>query len=583
MSKKRLVLYIIAVVVIIAGASVGAAVLLSGGEDKPELSEFDAVLEQADAYFEDEEYEKAIEKYEKAIKLDPSKSKPYMDIADAYIALGDYEKAFEVLQLGLDETESERIMAKLSDLLYDNEPEWEEDSAPGIDQPTVTLPQATEPVYTEPIYTEPEYTFDELDKDVLPDVVLENETVKWFAYHDLNATYGQEASYGLELFEQEYGGRIEWVPTTWDNRYTDLATCIVSGQSPDIFPADTMDAIPMGAIKNMFQPVDEYIDFSADYWSDMTAVNDALMFGGKHYIAATSAEPASICVYNRNVIEENGFEDPAELFAQGRWNWDTFEEMCLAFTDPAENKYALDGRAAERAIFNSSGVPLITVEGSTVVLNSNNSAVERIATLMNEMQKSKALYPRLELNGGSVRGGIDGTGMNEGLLLFCPIGMWSIEGANTAYLGNMAGGDIMFVPMPKNPDDEDYPICTNVSGYLLVNGAPNPEGAAIFINCEMAANADYDVQARYVQRLMNDCGWTQEMVDMKYTLIEMCMENPVIDFSTGLTNRIEDISDRMIRELMTPGEMTWDEIKVSYGTSLQALIDETNEMIQQGY
>lgn len=42
-------------------------------------------------------------------------------------------------------------------------------------------------------------------------------------------------------------------------------------------------------------------------------------------------------------MEDNGYDDPAELFKEGKWNWDTFTEMCLDFTDAESDKYALDG------------------------------------------------------------------------------------------------------------------------------------------------------------------------------------------------------------------------------------------------
>ncbi len=48
----------------------------------------------------------------------------------------------------------------------------------------------------------------------------------------------------LLSFQTKYGGKIEYVQTTWDNRYTDLAKAVMANDSPDFFPADDMDAFP---------------------------------------------------------------------------------------------------------------------------------------------------------------------------------------------------------------------------------------------------------------------------------------------------------------------------------------------------
>ena len=40
----------------------------------------------------------------------------------------------------------------------------------------------------------------------------------------------------------------------------------MANDSPDFFPADDMDAFPKGAIKAMFEPIDDVVDFSSDIW-----------------------------------------------------------------------------------------------------------------------------------------------------------------------------------------------------------------------------------------------------------------------------------------------------------------------------
>ena len=56
-----------------------------------------------------------------------------------------------------------------------------------------------------------------------------------------------------ELFETKYGGNIEYIQTTWDNRFNDLSTLVVGGTSPDIFPGQEGDVYPERVINGMFE------------------------------------------------------------------------------------------------------------------------------------------------------------------------------------------------------------------------------------------------------------------------------------------------------------------------------------------
>ena len=84
---------------------------------------------------------------------------------------------------------------------------------------------------------------------------LENTEVKWLAHYDINPADGKVEDPGIRLFKDKYNGKITWVQTDWNNRYTKLASLVSSNDSPDMFPASDMDAFPIGAIQGMFQPI----------------------------------------------------------------------------------------------------------------------------------------------------------------------------------------------------------------------------------------------------------------------------------------------------------------------------------------
>ena len=136
-------------------------------------------------------------------------------------------------------------------------------------------------------------------QDKLPDIELSNKTIKWMAHYDINPSDGKSESPAISLFQTKYGGKIEYVQTTWDNRYTDLAKAVMANDSPDFFPADDMDAFPKGAIKAMFEPIDDVVDFSSDIWSSSQTLNDSFVFNGKHYVAAIDVKPQYVYTTQR--------------------------------------------------------------------------------------------------------------------------------------------------------------------------------------------------------------------------------------------------------------------------------------------
>ena len=422
-------------------------------------------------------------------------------------------------------------------------------------------------------------------KEKLPEgaeTALENKTIKWLAHYDINPGEGQAASPGLELFQSVYGGTIEYLPTTWENRYNDLATKVMSGNGADFFPADDMDTFPRGAIKNQFQPIDDYIDLDSDLWASTKAASDEFMFNGKHYLTIIKTVPKYACIYNTTTIDDNGFEDPAELFANGEWDWDIFSEMCEEFTDAEEDKYGLDGYWYTMAISESCGVPMITLEDGVLVENMSDPQIEKVQNMMYELQKNSVVFPRCD-NDWKTRGsGANGEGLASGLTLFIPIGLYAIEKTpdEVKHFGDVTSGEIMFVPMPKDPDSDTYYISAKVNGYNLCTNAPNPEGFAAYMTCLKVA-ADNGGDEIYEEQLRNDYKWTDEMIEMRELMYEMVTESPVYDIQDGVSADVSTLMQNVSQATMiTGGDATsWTKTRSSNQKSIQILLNEANEEI----
>lgn len=180
---------------------------------------------------------------------------------------------------------------------------------------------------------------------------LENKTIKWFSFYDPfhASTSGNTKALSLELFEEKYDGNIEYIQTTWANRFNDLSTQIVGGEGVDFIAGGDLDSFPKGVTNGMFQSVDDLIDYDSELWAPQKNINDYFELNGKHYLIATQATTGQVVFYNRQTIEGYGFDDPADLLEAGEWNWDTFKGMLLEFCDADSECYGLVQRTAPYA------------------------------------------------------------------------------------------------------------------------------------------------------------------------------------------------------------------------------------------
>lgn len=413
--------------------------------------------------------------------------------------------------------------------------------------------------------------------DIGDDEKLENGKVRWLATYDINPAKGKPKDFSLELFETKYGGSIEWINTTWENRFTDLSTLVVGGDAPDMFPAQEFDTFPSKVVEGMFLPWDEYIDFNdAELWNEGgKKLSDMHMLGGKHYVCATSSESKCLMIYNQKTIDENSLEDPRELLAEDNWTWDTFRNMCVEYCDRENDKFAYDSWYFETQFVLTTGVAPITVENGLVVNNIASPEMERAENFMYNLKKDDLPLPKAEFNWTEQPQRVP-----EGKTLFYPIATWALWETNLSGLGTPE--EIRFVPMPKDPDADKYYLPANMDAYTLCKDAQNPEGAGAFMKCKLIAEKDESAQKITFDQWRKDYGWTDEMFEMWRTVRELTDENPVVSFHSGLPKDVADIVDDRIKQASFNGT-DWATTREEINGLTQVTVDELNEKIKANF
>lgn len=411
----------------------------------------------------------------------------------------------------------------------------------------------------------------------ITDEKLENGTVKWLATYDINPDKGKPKLFALELFETKYGGKIEYIPTTWENRYTDLSTLVLGGSAPDLFPAQEFDTFPGKVIDGMFQPFDDYLDFEDEsLWTEgALKLANAHVMGGKHYVAPVNTDSKCLMIYNKTTMEANGLADPAELLAEGNWTWDTFREMCLEYCDREADQFAYDSWYFETQFVLTTGIAPIAMENGLVKNNIASAELERAENFMYELKKADLPLPKAEFNWTEQPQRIA-----EGKTLFWPCATWALWEADLSKFGEP--GEIMFVPMPRDPNADEYYLPANMDAYALCKGAENPEGAAAFIKCKLIAEKDENALAITENQYREDYGWTDEMFEMWYKVRELTDANPVVSLHMGLPSEVAAIVDDSIKQASFSGK-DWNVTREEINGLTQTTVDEMNHTIQEKF
>ena len=407
------------------------------------------------------------------------------------------------------------------------------------------------------------------------DFDLENKSITFLGSWARNPANGKNKDVALELFQTRYGGEIIDNVVADADRYDTLATLISTDQAPDFFSAGDMDAFPKGAANHMFQPLDEYIDFNDEWWSDKKAMTDKFVYGDSHYVGAVGVEIEVLMIYNKAVMAENGLTDPAKLLAEGNWNWNTCMELMQQFCDKGDENYATDGWWVSSGFSGTTGVPYIGMNDGKVVNNLRDGLLESAQDLLYKIRIENMAYPVWDFGWVS-----NASNVGLGKTLFYPCGMWALTQLDGEYGLNNYGEvkDIGFVPMPKCPYVDEYYVPSRVTGYMLVGGAPNPEGVACYLYCEAAAVGSEEAEQITHDQYINEYGWTEEMWEMRNTIYDMAEEHPCFDFYKGISARMFDSLDNPTKDAYH-NAASWTTTRENIYDRVQAEVDEANKNI----
>jgi len=333
-------------------------------------------------------------------------------------------------------------------------------------------------------------------------------TVKFLGYYDI--TDDQKGLEQCLIFKSEqYGGDIEW--TSCSNGYAyfeKLATLIAADDSPDLLTFESM-AFPYGVSKNMFEPLDEYIDAEDALWEDMKDIIDSYEYNGKHYYYPHRIVTSFALNYDRTTVEDAGLTDPYDLYVAGEWTWDAWREMMIEFCNQDPSHIGFYGTDTMITSFvHTTGTPVISMSPDGEITNNlTHPNVTRAVEYFAELGRNSLLYPADHPHGDWVSPQVWATCSDKILFL----GMepeWTYIAA-TEQIQNPTGvdndihdvvSDFAFVPFPRDPSADAYYASTGTFGYMIPKGAKNIDGAIEFIYL----NRLYETDQNIIDQVRND-------------------------------------------------------------------------------
>ena len=365
-----------------------------------------------------------------------------------------------------------------------------------------------------------------------------------------------------------------------------LTTAISSGDSPDL--VDYADnTFPLIMSKNMYTPLDDYMDLSAPQWSGLEEYINKYKWNGKNYYYpwAYNVSPYFL-VYNRGLYEELGIDDPKELYDEGNWTWDTMTDCIRKFIDSDVNgeRTGLYGATAyaAQAFIDTTGTPLISIaEDGKLVSNFNNANVDRAANFMQNLKKEGlAKFPEdmIDVSEEPIKGGT---------AAFQAMGEWII----TNYARAMTKDDtldIFFVPFPRDPEADEYYYSMTAFGYLVPAGSQYAKQASVFINCCRLSNTDEDLKATTKESIMKNKKYTDEMYEFLMSFKNVTDFNAVVDEPYGLDETtgqiIKDILGNTMFELEneTYAGQSWTQMREANIGAIDKQINYYNGLITSG-
>lgn len=346
--------------------------------------------------------------------------------------------------------------------------------------------------------------------------------ITWLADYDLNRSEGERPA-ALAIFEDIYGGKINYVQTTPENKLSKLEEMLGAGEEVDMFPYED-GVFPEGTSRDLFQPLDPYFEelgMEEDgLWDDIKDIAEIFKYKDQHYVVPYALSEPYLLTYSRALFRSEGMDDPYTLYKEGKWDWNAFTGMINKFTESetTAHHFGISGFYGE-AILASTGHTVINFDGNSFTNNIGDPYIESAEALMNDLRVRwlyNSYWSDMYLH-------------DQNTLFYCSRD-WTLpisDKYNADY-------DIMAVPFPKTPGaDKNYVSC-KANARMLVKNSEKGSAVATYLKCERLAVTELKDSAK--EQALKSI--TEEQYNAIQDYLDPSKVTPVFDFGYGMSSRM---------------------------------------------
>lgn len=316
-----------------------------------------------------------------------------------------------------------------------------------------------------------------------------------------------------KLFAERFGGTVESTICGSLEYFEKLSILVMSGDSPDLVRYDWM-AVPWATSKNMYTALDDWLNIDSPLWEDEKEVIEAFNYGGKHYYFPSAIQSNFAIIYNRLLLDEAGLDDPMELYFNGEWTWDVFEDMLREWKYLGDDYRPFTGGSWTAMMFaNSTGTKVIDMNGTDIINNMKSVNVQRTMDWLADLKKEGYIGD----------GYVDpAEAFRDGKLLFLGMGLtWGFESAQKSLFQQGTPYDFCAVPIPRDPKADKYYMSGDSFGYMVPNGAKNIQGGVSWILASRTYESDPEICAEKRAKMMStDPVYYPKCPECKYNFVD---------------------------------------------------------------
>ena len=271
--------------------------------------------------------------------------------------------------------------------------------------------------------------------------------------------------------EKAYNCKLESLPASDFNSWCRTITtkALANEKIADVLLAPFERIVPQWVNSELVVPIDDYFDFSADYWNQVS--NEQWKMNGKHYgISDWHIALGYVILFNKRICAENGITEDQlyEWQEKGEWTWDKFLDVTKKTT-----KMNSDGRVKSWGFGSSDAYPVsvepfIYSNGTTPVKINEEfkytynlddpAAIEAIDFCNSLVYEDKVVYPNFD--GASTWQNL----WERGKIAFFQVPIWQLARQYNAMEDDPYG----MLLMPKGPKADDYVNAySSTSGFFM--------------------------------------------------------------------------------------------------------------------